>query len=49
MITIYIYIYIYIDTATRFQILNEADCISQSPNTLEKCMNPMIIPPAMGK
>ena len=30
-------------------ILNEADCISHSTNTLGKGMNPIILPPAMGK
>ena len=54
VIYIYIYIYIYIsskemDTATRFQILDETDCISHSTNTLGKGMNPIILPPAMGK
>ena len=34
---IYIYIYIYMD------------CISHSTNTLGKGMNPIILPPAMGK
>ena len=29
--------------------LDEADCISQSTNTLGKGMNPIILPPAMGK
>ena len=37
------------DTATRVQILDEADCISPSTNTLEKGMNPIILLPAMGK
>ena len=37
------------DTATRVQILDEYDCISRSTNTLEKGMNPIILPPAMGK
>ena len=37
------------DTATRVQILDEADCISQSINTLGKGMNPLIFHPAMGK
>ena len=27
----------------------EADCISHSTNTLGKGMNPIILPPAMGK
>ena len=34
------------DTATRVQILDEADCIS---HTRGKGMNPIILPPAMGK
>ena len=25
------------------------DCISHSTNTIGKCMNPIILPPAMGK
>ena len=37
------------DTATRVQILDETDCISRSTNTLGKGMNPIILPPAMGK
>ena len=37
------------DTATRVQILNKTDCISHSTNTLGKGMNPIILPPAMGK
>ena len=37
----YIYIYIY--------ILDETDCISHCTNTLGKGMNPIILPPAMGK
>ena len=37
------------DTATRVQILDETDCISHSTNTLGKGMNPIILPPAMGK
>ncbi len=37
------------NTATRVQILDETDCISQSTNTLGKGMNPIILPPAMGK
>ena len=37
------------DTATRAQILNETDCISYSTNTLGKGMNPIILPPAVGK
>ena len=30
-------------------ILEEADCISHSTNILGKGMNPIILPPAMGK
>ena len=37
------------DMATRVQILDETDCISHSNNTLGKGMNPIILPPAMGK
>ena len=37
------------DTATRVQILDETDCISHSTNTLGKGMNPIILPPAIGK
>ena len=37
------------DTAIRFQILDETGCISHSTNTLGKGMNPIILPPAMGK
>ena len=37
------------DTATRVQNLDEADCISDSTNTLGKGMNPIILPPDMGK
>ena len=37
------------DTATQVQILDKVDCISQSTNTLRKGMNPIILPPAMGK
>ena len=37
------------DTVTRVQILVETDCISHSTNTLGKGMNPIILPPAMGK
>ena len=36
-------------TATRVQILAETDCISHSTNTLGEGMNPIILPPAMGK
>ena len=31
------------------QILDEADCISHSTNTIGKGMDPIILPPAMGK
>ena len=34
---------------TRVQILDETDFISHSTNTLEKAMNPIILPPVMGK
>ena len=34
---------------TRVQILDETDCISQSTNTFSKGMNPIILPPSMGK
>ena len=37
------------DTATRVQILDEADCISHCTNTLGKGMNPIILPQSMGK
>ena len=37
------------DTATRVQILADTNCISHSTNTLGKGLNPIIIPPAMGK
>ena len=37
------------DMATRVQILDETDCISHCTNTLGKGMNPIILPPAMGK
>ena len=33
----------------KVQILDETDCISHSTNTIGKGMNPIIIPPAMGK
>ena len=35
------------DTATRVQILDETVCISQCTNTLEKGMDPIILPPAI--
>ena len=37
------------DTTTRVQILDETDCISHSTNTLGKDINPIILPPAIGK
>ena len=37
------------DMENRVQIQDEADCISQSPNTLGKDMNPIILPLAMGE
>ena len=37
------------DMATQVQILDETDCISHYTNTLGKGMNPIILPPAMGK
>ena len=37
------------NTTIRVQILDETDCISRSTNTLGKGMNPIILPPAMGK
>ena len=37
------------DTVTRVQILDETDCISHCTNNLGKGMNPIILPPAMGK
>ena len=36
-------------TVTRVQILDKTDCILHSTNTLGKSMNPIILPPAMGK
>ena len=37
------------DTVTRIQILAETNCIAHRTNTLGKGMNPIILPPAMGK
>ena len=37
------------DMATQVQILDETDCISHGTNTLGKGMNPIMLPPAMGK
>ena len=36
-------------TVTRVQTLDEVDCISHCTNILGKGMNPIILPPAMGK
>ena len=38
-----------VDTATRVQILDLTVGISHRTNTLGKGMNPIILPPAMGK
>ena len=38
-----------VDTTTRVQNLDGPDYISHSTNTLGKGMNPIILPPAMGK
>ena len=48
---IYVYIYIYniLLNYIYIQILDLANCISHSTNTLGKGMNPIILPPAMGK
>ena len=37
------------DTATQVQILDVTDCISHITNTLGKGINPIILPPAIGK
>ena len=37
------------DKVARVKILDETDCISHSTNTLGKGINPIILPPAMGK
>ena len=37
------------NTVTRVQILDETHCISHTTNNLGKGMNPIILPPAMGK
>ena len=43
-------IYIYKEVlATQVQFLDETDYISHGTNTLGKGMNPIILPPAMGK
>ena len=55
LFTIIIYLIIYIGGARGImviiavQILDKTDCISHSTNTLGKGMNPIILPPAMGK
>ena len=47
---IYIYIYIYnVYVILHKHNINETDCISHSTNTLGKGMNPIILPPVMGK
>ena len=37
------------DIVTWVQFLDKTDCISRSTNTHGKGMNPIILPPAMGK
>ena len=37
------------DSDTQVQILDEADCISQSTNTLGKGINPLILPQGIRK
>ena len=37
------------ETAIQVQFLDKTHCISNSTNTLGKGMNPIILPPAMGK
>ena len=37
------------DTGTQVKILDKTGCISHSTNTLGKGMNPIILPPALGK
>ncbi len=37
------------DTATRVPIQDDTDCILHSANTLGKGVNPIILPPVMGK
>ena len=37
------------DAATRVQILDETDDISHNTNTIGKGINPITLPPAMGK
>ena len=38
-----------ISNPARVQILDMTDCISHSTNTLGKGINPIILPPIMGK
>ena len=40
---------IVVDAVTRVKILDEVECILQSANILGKGMDPIIIPPDMGK
>ena len=37
------------DTVIQVHIPDQASCVSHSTNTLGKGMNPIILPPAMGK
>ena len=37
------------EIATRVQILDMAACFLHRANIIEKCLNPIILPPAMGK
>ena len=37
-----------IDTVTQVEILNEVICITYNANTLRKCINPAILPQAIG-
>ena len=37
------------ESVTGVKILDEAFCILQSANALEKSMNPSLLPPVMGK
>ena len=37
------------DEVTQVQILEKTVCISHDTNTLRKGMNPIILPPVMGK
>ena len=59
MIIINLFVYSYIEvpvfssqemgTTTRVQIVEVTDCISHSTNNLGKGINPIILPPVMGK